>query len=60
MVLDFIITQFYGICEFHKNRQDFTEYANFTFHEYGYKVKHWITINEPWVFSRAGYDIGKN
>ncbi|KAG7600324.1 Glycoside hydrolase superfamily [Arabidopsis suecica] len=39
--------------------QDFTEYANFTFHEYGHKVKHWITFNEPWVFSRAGYDVGK-
>ncbi|CAH8391210.1 unnamed protein product [Eruca vesicaria subsp. sativa] len=39
--------------------KDFTEYANFTFHEYGDKVKNWITFNEPWVFSRAGYDIGK-
>ncbi|KAL0683545.1 hypothetical protein Bca4012_050393 [Brassica carinata] len=38
---------------------DYTEYANFTFQEYGHKVKHWITFNEPWVFSRAGYDIGK-
>ncbi|CAD5317320.1 unnamed protein product [Arabidopsis thaliana] len=38
--------------------KDFTEYANFTFQEYGDKVKHWITFNEPWVFSRAGYDIG--
>lgn len=40
-------------------RKDFREYANFTFHEYGHKVKNWITINEPWVFSRAGYDVGK-
>ncbi|XP_019057761.1 PREDICTED: beta-glucosidase 19-like [Tarenaya hassleriana] len=39
--------------------KDFVEYANFTFHEYGDKVKNWITFNEPWVFSRAGYDIGK-
>ncbi|CAA7042567.1 unnamed protein product [Microthlaspi erraticum] len=39
--------------------KDYTEYANFTFQEYGHKVKHWITFNEPWVFSRAGYDIGK-
>ncbi|KAG7582817.1 Glycoside hydrolase family 1 [Arabidopsis suecica] len=38
---------------------DFVEYANFTFHEYGDKVKHWITFNEPWVFSRSGYDVGK-
>ncbi|CAN8268861.1 unnamed protein product [Cochlearia groenlandica] len=38
---------------------DFVEFANFTFHEYGDKVKNWVTFNEPWVFSRAGYDIGK-
>ncbi|KAF3529419.1 hypothetical protein DY000_02042101 [Brassica cretica] len=38
---------------------DFVEYANFTFHEYGDKVKNWITFNEPWVFSRSGYDVGK-
>lgn len=43
----------------HICRDDFVEFANFTFHEYGHKVKQWITINEPWVFSRAGYDIGK-
>ncbi|XP_010545732.1 PREDICTED: beta-glucosidase 19-like [Tarenaya hassleriana] len=39
--------------------KDFAEYANFLFQEYGGKVKHWITLNEPWVYSRAGYDIGK-
>ena len=22
-------------------------------------MKHWITFNEPWVFSHAGYDVGK-
>ncbi|KAF3586809.1 hypothetical protein F2Q69_00026742 [Brassica cretica] len=38
---------------------DFVEYANFTFHEYGGKVKNWITFNEPWVFSRSGYDTRK-
>ncbi|ESQ49148.1 hypothetical protein EUTSA_v10020507mg [Eutrema salsugineum] len=39
--------------------KDFREYANFVFQEYGGKVKHWITFNEPWVFSHAGYDVGK-
>ncbi|CAA7041604.1 unnamed protein product [Microthlaspi erraticum] len=38
---------------------DFREYADFVFQEYGGKVKHWITFNEPWVYSHAGYDIGK-
>ncbi|CAH8391362.1 unnamed protein product [Eruca vesicaria subsp. sativa] len=32
---------------------------DFVFQEYGGKVKHWITFNEPWVFSHAGYDLGK-
>lgn len=54
--INVLITQPYVI---YKYRQDFTEFANFTFHEYGHKVKHWITFNEPWVFSRAGYDVGK-
>jgi len=40
-------------------RKDFREYADFVFQEYGGKVKHWITFNEPWVFSHAGYDVGK-
>ncbi|XP_010543256.1 PREDICTED: beta-glucosidase 23-like [Tarenaya hassleriana] len=39
--------------------KDFTEYAEFVFNEYGDRVKHWVTFNEPWVFSRAGYDVGK-
>ncbi|XP_010558348.1 PREDICTED: beta-glucosidase 23-like [Tarenaya hassleriana] len=39
--------------------EDFTEYSKFLFKEYGGKVKHWMTFNEPWVYSRAGYDIGK-
>ncbi|KFK38314.1 hypothetical protein AALP_AA3G097600 [Arabis alpina] len=39
--------------------KDFREYAEFVFQEYGGKVKHWITFNEPWVFAHAGYDVGK-
>ncbi|CAN7051061.1 unnamed protein product [Brassica oleracea var. botrytis] len=39
--------------------KDFREYADFVFQEYGDKVKHWITFNEPWVFAHAGYDVGK-
>ncbi|CAH8259866.1 unnamed protein product [Arabidopsis lyrata] len=39
--------------------KDFMEYAEFVFNEFGDKVKNWVTFNEPWVFSRAGYDEGK-
>ncbi|VVA96964.1 unnamed protein product [Arabis nemorensis] len=39
--------------------KDFREYAEFVFEEYGGKVKNWVTLNEPWVFAHAGYDVGK-
>ncbi|KAL3857520.1 hypothetical protein ACJMK2_012180 [Sinanodonta woodiana] len=36
----------------------FAEYANFTFQEYGNKVKYWITLNEPWCVAFLGYGVG--
>lgn len=40
-------------------RNDFAAYAEVCFQRFGDRVKHWITFNEPWVYSHAGYDIGK-
>ncbi|XP_052727130.1 cyanogenic beta-glucosidase-like [Vigna angularis] len=37
---------------------DFHDYAELCFEEFGDKVKHWITLNEPWSFSRGGYALG--
>ncbi|KOM44459.1 hypothetical protein LR48_Vigan05g206400, partial [Vigna angularis] len=37
---------------------DFQDYAELCFEEFGDKVKHWITLNEPWSFSRGGYALG--
>ncbi|KAJ4849432.1 hypothetical protein Tsubulata_007282 [Turnera subulata] len=34
---------------------DFVDYANICFKEFGDRVKHWITVNEPWSFSVGGY-----
>ncbi|XP_021747075.1 beta-glucosidase 12-like [Chenopodium quinoa] len=37
---------------------DFRDYANVCFREFGNKVKHWITLNEPWTYSNGGYAYG--
>ncbi|XP_050371136.1 beta-glucosidase 11-like isoform X2 [Argentina anserina] len=38
--------------------KDFTAYANVCFEQFGDRVKHWTTMNEPNVFVLGGYDIG--
>lgn len=39
-------------------REDFKNYADFCFKEFGDRVKHWSTMNEPYIFSRFGYSLG--
>uniref|UniRef100_A0A803QPV1 Reverse transcriptase domain-containing protein n=1 Tax=Cannabis sativa TaxID=3483 RepID=A0A803QPV1_CANSA len=38
--------------------RDFAVYAETCFEKFGEKVKHWITFNEPHIFSTQGYDLG--
>ena len=41
------------------DRDDFGEFAKFAFSEYGHRVKHWITVNEPYESSLGGYDTAE-
>ncbi|CAE6026083.1 unnamed protein product [Arabidopsis arenosa] len=38
--------------------EDFRQFANFCFKEFGDRVKNWATFNEPSVYSVAGYSKG--
>ncbi|KAL5760552.1 hypothetical protein ACOSP7_019065 [Xanthoceras sorbifolium] len=37
---------------------DFQDFAEVCFKEFGDRVKHWITLNEPFTYSSRGYDAG--
>lgn len=39
-------------------RKDFADYAEVCFREFGDRVKHWITLNEPVTFTTQGYGNG--
>lgn len=39
-------------------RDDFKDFANICFKEFGDRVKYWITFNEPFTFINGGYDGG--
>jgi len=39
-------------------RDDFRNYADICFKYFGDRVKYWITLNEPWAYSREGYAVG--
>lgn len=39
-------------------RADFADYVDLCFWEFGDRVKHWITLNEPWTFCTSGYVTG--
>ncbi|MBO5645368.1 MAG: beta-glucosidase [Lentisphaeria bacterium] len=38
----------------------FVEYAKICFDNFGDRVKHWITFNEPWCVSLLGYGTGSH
>ena len=38
--------------------EDFKNYVDVCFREFGDRVKHWITMNEPLMFTTLGYGLG--
>jgi beta-glucosidase len=38
--------------------EHFNNYADFCFNTFGDRVKHWITLNEPWTYTWVGYGVG--
>ncbi|XP_008775422.3 beta-glucosidase 12-like [Phoenix dactylifera] len=48
----------YGGYLSHRIVDDFRNYAEVCFREFGDRVKHWITFNEPWTYSAKGYASG--
>ncbi|KAL8542391.1 hypothetical protein ACS0TY_003310 [Phlomoides rotata] len=37
---------------------DYKDFADLCFHEFGDRIKHWITLNEPYTFTNYGYNEG--
>ncbi|KAL0456773.1 UNVERIFIED_CONTAM: Beta-glucosidase 12 [Sesamum latifolium] len=35
---------------------DFRDFVELCFKKFGDRIKHWITINEPFIFANGGYD----
>ncbi|KAJ9139724.1 hypothetical protein P3X46_030431 [Hevea brasiliensis] len=48
----------YGGFLSHKIVDDFRDYAELCYKNFGDRVKHWITLNEPWSYSNGGYTVG--
>lgn len=42
----------------HQIVNDFQDYAELCYRNFGDRVKHWITVNEPHIFSSEGYAKG--
>lgn len=43
---------------YYGRRDDYKDFVDICFKEFGDRIKHWITINEPLTFANTGYDGG--
>ncbi|KAG6632544.1 beta-glucosidase 24-like [Carya illinoinensis] len=48
----------YGGFLSHRIVEDFKDYAELCFKEFGDRVKHWTTLNEPHMYTNGGYAAG--
>ncbi|KAK4413194.1 Raucaffricine-O-beta-D-glucosidase [Sesamum alatum] len=48
----------YGGMLSEKVKDDFVEFAELCFQEFGDRVKFWTTVNEPWTYAVRGYTPG--
>ncbi|KAL3655770.1 hypothetical protein CASFOL_000166 [Castilleja foliolosa] len=53
--LPYLLEKEYGGFLSDKIIEDFRDYAELCFWEFGDRVKHWITINEAWTYCAHGY-----
>ncbi|KAK2643516.1 hypothetical protein Ddye_025279 [Dipteronia dyeriana] len=53
-----VLEEKYGGPLSHRFVNDFKDYAKILFRTYGDKVKTWVTINEPLITAKYGYDLG--
>ncbi|KAM5520747.1 putative beta-glucosidase [Fusarium oxysporum f. sp. phaseoli] len=49
-----------GWLDVQESQKDFERYARLCYERFGDRVKHWITLNEPWIVSIFGYATGGN
>ncbi|KAL9564640.1 hypothetical protein ACKAV7_011092 [Fusarium commune] len=49
-----------GWLDVEESQKDFERYARLCYERFGDRVKHWITLNEPWIVSIFGYATGGN
>ncbi|KAK2123626.1 glycoside hydrolase superfamily [Fusarium oxysporum II5] len=49
-----------GWLDVEESQMDFERYARLCYERFGDRVKHWITLNEPWIVSIFGYATGGN
>ncbi|CAK7331897.1 unnamed protein product [Dovyalis caffra] len=57
-LIDELIKNGYNLFLSFDDENDFRDFVEFCFQKFGDRVKNWITLNEPFIFSVYGYDTG--